>query len=52
MIVDYRAPDTIRLGVAPLYLDRGHVDAAMTTLADVVRTRAYERYEPQRRGVT
>jgi kynureninase len=39
---DFRAPDLLRLGFAPLYLSYGDVWRAMEVLEDVLATRAFD----------
>lgn len=45
IIPDFRAPDAIRFGVAPLYVRFVDVWDAMDALADVLATRAWDRPE-------
>lgn len=45
VIGDFRAPDVMRFGFAPLYLDAGDVSAAAAILADILDTRAWDRPE-------
>lgn len=42
IIADFRAPDTIRFGVAPLYLSFVQVWDAMDTLSDILTSRTYQ----------
>ena len=43
VIGDFRAPDVLRFGFTPLYLSERDVDRAVTVLAEVLRTRAWDR---------
>ncbi len=52
VITDFRAPDTIRLGAAPLYTSHVEVHEALSTLRDLVAAGEHERYEGTRSGVT
>ena len=44
VVGDFRPPDLIRLGFAPLHLTLADVDEAMDRLASIVTTRAWERW--------
>lgn len=50
VIPDFRAPDAMRFGVAPLYIRFTDVWDAMDQLADVLATRAWDRPEFQHRA--
>ncbi len=50
IIPDFRAPDAIRFGVAPLYVRFVDVWDAMDQLADILATRAWDRPEFMRRA--
>jgi kynureninase len=52
LIGDFRAPDNIRLGVAPLYTTFAEVDEAVARLARAVRDRLYEKYPAERPTIT
>jgi kynureninase len=52
LIGDFRAPDNIRLGVAPLYTTFAEVDEAVGRLARAVRDRLYEKYPADRPAIT
>ena len=53
VIGDFRAPDIMRFGITPLYLDEGDIRAAARIIAEVFETRAYDRPEFQvRQAVT
>ena len=45
IIPDFRAPDAMRFGVAPLYVRFVDVWDAMDQLADILETRAWDRPE-------
>lgn len=50
VVGDFRSPDVLRLGFAPLYLRHAEVWDAMTELADVLATRAWAAPEFSRRA--
>ena len=50
VIGDFRAPDIMRFGFTPLYLDEGDVIAAATTLQEVLETGAWQDPGYQARG--
>jgi kynureninase len=50
VIGDFRAPDVMRFGFTPLYIDEADVDRAVAVLADIVATRAWDRPEFQKRS--
>lgn len=52
VIPDFRAPDSIRLGVSPLYTTYAELHAAVDGLQRVVTERLYERYGDDRPTVT
>ncbi|MCK0138971.1 kynureninase [Aliiroseovarius sp. F47248L] len=45
VIGDFRAPDIMRFGFTPLYIDEGDVDSAVETLSDIMATRKWDRPE-------
>ena len=45
VIGDFRAPDIMRFGIAPLYLDEADLDKAAGILAEILETRAWDRPE-------
>ena len=49
VIGDFRAPDRMRFGFAPLYIDEGDVRRAVDILAGVIAERAWDRPEYKRR---
>lgn len=52
VIPDFRAPDLIRFGLAPLYNSFDDVRDAMARLRMVFESKSYERYSMQRSAVT
>ena len=53
IIGDFRAPDLIRFGIAPLYNTAADMAATAAALADILATRAWDRPEfTRRRAVT
>lgn len=50
VIGDFRSPDILRFGVAPLYLDAADIDRAVATLADIMASRAWDRPEYRARA--
>ena len=42
VIGDFRAPDIIRFGFTPLYIDNNDVDGAVRILAEIMETRAWD----------
>ena len=53
VIGDFRAPDLIRFGFTPLYLDEADIDAAVEILADIMATDAWDTPEfRERKAVT
>jgi len=49
VIGDFRAPDRMRFGFAPLYIDASDVRRAVETLAEILSERAWDRPEYLRR---
>jgi kynureninase len=43
VLPDFRAPDNIRLGIAPLYTSFADIHTAVQRMAQVVDERLYER---------
>lgn len=52
VIPDFRAPDTIRLGIAPLYNHFSEIHRALSRLRQVAETGEYAAYPAVRQGVT
>ena len=52
VVPDFREPDNIRLGIAPLYNTFGEIHQAMERLRSIVTQRIYEGYPTERSGVT
>jgi kynureninase len=50
VIGDFRAPDIMRFGFTPLYLDEADVIAAVDVLERVIRDRLWDRPELQTRS--
>ncbi len=42
VIGDFRAPDIMRFGIAPLYIDTGDVDGAVAILAEIMEERLWD----------
>jgi kynureninase len=42
VIGDFRAPDIMRFGITPLYLDEGDIDRAAQTLAEILNGRIWD----------
>jgi kynureninase len=49
VIGDFRAPDIMRFGITPLYLDEAEIDAAVAILADVMGGALWDRPDYKRR---
>jgi kynureninase len=52
VVPDFRAPDTIRLGVAPLYTSYCEVWDAVAAIGDIAANETYLHYPSERHGVT
>ena len=50
VIGDFRAPDIMRFGFTPLYLDAGDVSLAVDRIEDVMRNRVWDQPQFQTRG--
>ena len=52
LIPDFRAPDNLRLGIAPIYTRYVEIWEAVQRIRRVVEERIYERYSAERLAVT
>ena len=52
VLPDFRYPDNLRLGIAPLYTSFADLHEAVARIARVVRDRRYERYPSDRPTIT
>jgi len=52
VIPDFRAPDNLRLGIAPLYTTFSDIYRAMARLREIVEEGIYEQYSAERLAVT
>ncbi len=50
VIGDFRAPDIMRFGFTPLYIDEADVRAAVAILADIMQNRLWDRPDYKRRA--
>jgi len=50
VVGDFRAPDILRFGFTPLFIDQADVRAAVEVLAGVMATRAWDHDDYRRRG--
>lgn len=50
VIGDFRAPDLIRFGLTPLYINAEDITAAVSILSDVLSTKAWDRPEYHKRA--
>lgn len=48
VVGDFRAPDIMRFGITPLYIDEADVDAAVTVIARVINDRLWDDVRYQR----
>ena len=44
-IGDFRAPDIMRFGITPLYLDEADIDHAAAQIAEVINSKEWDRPE-------
>lgn len=52
MIPDFRAPDNIRIGIAPLYTSFEEIFTAVTRIETIMKERLYEKYSGEKTAVT
>jgi kynureninase len=52
VVPDFREPDNIRLGLAPLYVRFGDIHTAVHRMANLVRQDRVSRYRSERSTVT
>jgi kynureninase len=52
VIPDFRAPNFLRLGVTPLYIDESDIETALNRLRSIMQSRAYENFPVARPTVT
>jgi kynureninase len=52
VVPDFRTPDVLRLGIAPLYTRYADLAEAMKRIAEVIETRVYHAYSSEIGGVT
>ena len=50
VVGDFRAPDIMRFGFTPLYIDEADVDAAVAIYAEVMNDRLWDRDEYKTRN--
>ena len=50
VIGDFRAPDIIRFGFTPLYIDNNDVDGAVKILAEIMETKSWDKPEFHKRN--
>ncbi|WP_375571743.1 kynureninase [Seohaeicola saemankumensis] len=50
VVGDFRAPDIMRFGFTPLFIDQGDVDSAITIIADVMTNRLWDQPEYKTRA--
>ena len=52
VLPDFRYPDNLRLGIAPIYTSFADLHEAVARIVRVVRERRYERYPSDRPTIT
>jgi kynureninase len=52
VIPDFRTPDNLRIGIAPLFLRYADLVRAVERMVEIVETREYERFSHEQSGVT
>jgi kynureninase len=52
VLPDFRAPDNIRIGIAPLYTRYEDIYTAVSRMRSVVTNKIYEQYTDSQPGVT
>jgi kynureninase len=52
VIPDFRAPDNIRLGIAPLYISFQEIHTAVDRLADIIKKKSFQEYSKEQLKVT
>ena len=50
LIGDFRAPNIMRFGFTPLYIDEGDVQAAINVISDVMNNQLWDRPEYKTRA--
>lgn len=50
VVGDFRAPDIMRFGITPLYIDEGDIDRAVAIMAEVMGQRLWDREEYKTRS--
>jgi kynureninase len=52
IIPDFRAPDNLRLGIAPIYTTFMDIHRALARIREIVKTKEYEQFSGERAAVT